>query len=316
MPSNRISRLALALVFVIASLAGLATAAYGAPRPAEYSLPGNAVFPEGVAFQDRTGYFFVSSTQDGTIFRGHVEDEAASVFLAGGLAGRTAATGLKVDEEGRLFVSGAGTGRMFVYDTASGALLASFQTTRTPTFVNDVAVAKDGSAYFTDSLSPFLYRVFWNGSTWAMEEWLTFTGTPLAYVAGFNVNGVVATPDGKYLLVVQSNTGKLFRIAVDSKQVMEVDLGGGSVPAGDGLLLKGHRLYVVQNAFNRIAEVQLSGDYLTGDIAGYLNDPSFDVPTTAAEARGRLLVVNAQFNARGDPTQLDLPFTVSSVKFP
>jgi Cu-Zn family superoxide dismutase len=43
-------------------------------------------------------------------------------------------------------------------------------------------------------------------------------------------------------------------------------------------------------------------------------DPSFGFPTTAEVLRGRLLVVNSQFDRRGG--SLDLPFTVSSVKLP
>lgn len=41
-----------------------------------FVLPGDAVFPEGVAYQPSTGDFFVSSTSDGTIFRGNVRGGA------------------------------------------------------------------------------------------------------------------------------------------------------------------------------------------------------------------------------------------------
>ena len=32
------------------------------------------------------------------------------------------------------------------------------------------------------------------------------------YEAGFNANGIAATPNGKRLIIVQSNTGKLFTV--------------------------------------------------------------------------------------------------------
>jgi hypothetical protein len=38
-----------------------------------YVLPGEQVFPEGVAYQSDTGDFYVGSTTDGTVFRGNVE---------------------------------------------------------------------------------------------------------------------------------------------------------------------------------------------------------------------------------------------------
>jgi Cu-Zn family superoxide dismutase len=288
-------------------------AAAASPRPDRYILPGDAVFPEGIAFQDSTGYFYVSSTGDGAILRGHVSETTASVFLPGGQDGRTFATGLKVDREGRLFVSGGSTGRMFVYNTANGALLASFATTRSPNFINDVAVAKNGDAFFTDSLNPVIYRVFRNAGGYQFEEWLNLTGTAITYVAGFNLNGIVATPDGRYLIVVQSNTGKLFRITIATKAIVPINLGGATVTAGDGLLLKGRTLYVVRNSFGQIVPVQLSGDLTRGQLLAPITDPSFAFPTTVAEARGRLLVVNSQFNTRGTPAGPVLPFYVSSI---
>lgn len=94
----------------------------------------------------------MSSTTDGAIYAGDVRDETLRIVLAGNTDGRTFAAGLAVDAESRLYVSGGGTGKLFVYD-ASGALLASFAAGSAPTFINDVAVAKDGSAHFTSSCS-------------------------------------------------------------------------------------------------------------------------------------------------------------------
>ena len=47
-----------------------------------------------------------------------------------------------------------------------------------------------------------------------LPVFLDFTGTALQYTAGFNVNGIAATPDGRYLVLAQSNTGKLYRVGV------------------------------------------------------------------------------------------------------
>ena len=105
-----------------------------------YPLPGEEVYPEGVVYDEGTGNFYVSATADGEIFRGSVGEagQEAEVFLEGGRDDRTSATGLALDGEGRLFVSGGETGRMFVYDTQSGDLVDSFQSDRQETFVNDV----------------------------------------------------------------------------------------------------------------------------------------------------------------------------------
>src|SRR5688572_17332202 len=102
---------ALALLPILLAVGSAASpTGYAAPRPSEYILPGETVFPEGVAFDQRTGFFYVSSTTDGTIFRGELSEEMTSVFLPGGQDGRTTAVGLKVDDQGRLFIAGGGTG--------------------------------------------------------------------------------------------------------------------------------------------------------------------------------------------------------------
>lgn len=289
-----------------------------APRPTSYILPGDQVFPEGVAYQRGTNTFFVSSTTDGTIFRGELDNPTTSVFLPGGSDGRTAAVGLKADELGRLFIAGGNTGQLFVYDSRSGELLAKFDNGLDATFVNDVAVSlRENAAYFTDSVSPYLYRVAQNAQgEWTYEVFLDFTGTPFVYQPGFNANGIAATANGRYLIIVQSNTGRLFRVDVATKQVTPIDLGGESVTFGDGILLQGRTLYVVRNQLELIVRIQLSNDLLSGRVVSSTTDPSFAFPTTIARARGRLLVVNSQFDKRGPGLTPDLPFTVSSVPIP
>ncbi len=310
----------LVLALLVAGLvltARPAAAQNGGPRPTSYILPGDQVFPEGIAFQPGTGDFFVSSTTDGTIFRGNVKEPVASVFLPGGADERTTAIGLEVDAEGRLYVAGGGTGRLFVYDTGTGELLAAFSNGTSPTFVNDVAVTRQGDAYFTDSSSPFLYRVYSDASgDLAFEKWIDFTGTALQYQPGFNLNGIEATPDGRYLIVVQSNTGGLFRVDTLTREVAPIDLGGATLTMGDGLWLQSHRLYVMRNALGLLEEVRLSGDYTRGRVVSSTADPSFAYPTTLVQARGRLLVVNSQFDKRGPGLTPDLPFTVSSIRVP
>ena len=282
-----------------------------------YVLPGDAVFPEGIAYQPSSGAYFVSSTTDGSILRGTLRDAAATVFLPAGGDGRTTATGLKVDSRGRLFVSGAGTGQMFVYDATTGGLLGKVSNGLTPTFINDVAVTSAGDAYFTDSMNPILFKVAADANgQYTLESWLDFTGTALTYQTGFNLNGIAASEDGKYLIVVQSNTGKLFRIEIATKAVSEINLGGATVTNGDGILLNGKTLYVSRNQQGLIVKLQLSDDLASGSVVSSTTDPLLAYPTTLAWAEGRLLVVNSQFNKRGPGLQPVLPFTITSMPAP
>src|SRR5687767_13519454 len=90
--------------------------------PTRYVIPGSSVFPEGIAFDQRTQSVFVSSTTNGAIFRGDAGGETLELFLPPGTDGRTTAIGLEVDDDGHLFVAGGGTGFIFVYDATTGEL--------------------------------------------------------------------------------------------------------------------------------------------------------------------------------------------------
>jgi len=290
--------------------------------PTTYELPGQQVFPEGIAAHRETGDFFVSSAADGTIFRGNVGQPVLQPFLAAGGDGRTGALGLELDGSGRLFIAGAMTGRLFVYDTATGLAVGTFDTGSAPaSFVNDVTVTPSGDAYFTDSFSPYLYRLTPDGqSGFTFERFIDFTGSPIVYsrgadfVSGINLNGIVSSADGRYLVVAQTNTKKLFRIAVADKTITPIEVQGTEL-AGDGLLLDGQTLYVV-NESSSIAVVQLTADFTSGTVRSTLTDPSFKFPTTITRVGTCLLVVNAQFDKQAPNLSPELPFTISSVPLP
>jgi Cu-Zn family superoxide dismutase len=288
----------------------LAATAAATPRPSAYVLPGDAVFPEGIAFDQHTGHFYVSSTNDGSILRGHVNEPAASGFIAG-TTGPFSSIGLEVDD-GRLYVAGGPTGTARVYDASTGALLRVF-TSGAGGFLNDLAVAMNGDVFVTDSFRPVLWRIPAGATGGALEPWVDLTGTPMQYTTGFNANGIVATPDGKYLIVSQSNTGEQFRVDLATKEVVQIDLGGEAVN-GDGIELRGRTLYAASSGL--IAKVRLAGDFLSGEVVSRTGDPSFSSPTTIAIARGRLLVVNSQFDRLFGGLPPVLPFTVSSIPIP
>ena len=289
----------------------------GGPLPTRYVLPGSTVFPEGIAYERGTQRVFVSSTTNGTVFAGDASDETLSVFLAPGGDGRTTAVGLEVDNNGHLFVAGGGTGFVFVYDAATGALVAKLSGGSSPTFINDIAVDKDGVAYVTDSQSPVIYRLVPNATGgYTLERWLPLAGTPIVYTTGFNLNGIVASSNGKYLYTVQSNTGKLFRIEIATKAIVQLDVGGALFPNGDGLEIQGNSLYVLQNQQELITELRLQPNQARATVVSQTTDPSFMYPTSLVEARGRFLVVNSQFDRRGPGLSPVLPFTVSVVPVP
>ena len=56
---------------------------------------------------------------------------------------------------------------------------------------------------------------------------------------GFNLNGIEATLDGRTLIVVNSAKGLLYTVDARTGASAEIDLGGATVPTGDGILLVG-----------------------------------------------------------------------------
>lgn len=282
-----------------------------------YVLPGQNVLPEGVAV--RGGTYYVTSTNGGAVYRGDLRQRRAEIFLPPGQHGRTFAAGIKATAT-RLVIAGGPTGLVSVYDRRNGSRVAQFSNDlpADQTFINDVAIAPNGDAYVTDSVRPVLYRIpaaklaRHRAGVQPLTVFRNFTGTALQYQDGFNANGIVATPDGRFVLVGQSNTGRLYRVRLADGAVSRVDIDGGALTAADGLVLLDFRvLYVVRNSFERVVEVRLGPSYGSGRVVSVTTSPAFQFPTTAAVAGNRLLLVNSQFGGPGEP-----PFTLTSIPLP
>jgi sugar lactone lactonase YvrE len=300
----------LVLLCALAALVAVATAGSVA-RPSAYALPGSNVFPEGIDYWGKTGQYFVSSTGDGSVLRGEIDEPAAAPFAAP--AGPFSAIGVRVDKRnGLLYVAGGPTGTVRVIDAVTGALLKTF-TSGPGGFLNDLIVAQNGDVYVTDSFRPTLWRIRAGAPAGALEAWLSFASTPLQYTPGFNVNGIVETQGGRYLIIVQSSTGKLFRIDVGTQEVQAIDLGGQLVN-GDGLELDHKTLYAV--AAGAIVKVEFDQGFASGTVVSRTTDPSFLSPTTLTLVGKRLLVVNSQFARRNGGLPPILPFTVSAIDAP
>jgi sugar lactone lactonase YvrE len=249
---------------------------------------------------------------DEGVYAGDLRTGQGAVLVPGD-TGRTH-VGMSFDARtGYLFVAGGPTGHGYVYDTASGKSVADFQFAAAPTFVNDVVITRRG-AYFTDSMQPVLYFVPLSrrgalpdpADVAEIELGGDFEFVPNA----FNTNGIVATPNGKSLVIVNSTRGELYRVDPASGEASLIDLGGGSVLNGDGMLLDGKTLYVVQNSNNQIAVVRLKRNLSAGEIVDTLTDPDFAVPTTIVKFREALYAVNARF---GTPVTPDTEYWVARV---
>ncbi|MEV5829269.1 superoxide dismutase [Spirillospora sp. NPDC052242] len=283
---------------LIVPAAPTAAAAESRPAvfPATIRLP-DGFRPEGIA----TGpgpVAYIGSMADGAIYRADLRTGRGAILARGP---GTPALGLKTDGRGRLFVAGGTGGDARVLDVRTGRVLASYRLATGPTFVNDVVLTRD-AAWFTDSTDPVLYKLPLHGGRLpAGALRIPLTGD-LVYGSGFNANGITPTPDGRALLVVQSNTGGLFRVE-PSGETRRVDLHGESLPEGDGLLLRGRTLYAVQNRLNTVAVLRLNAAGTEGRVVRRVGHPRlFDVPSTMAAFGSRLYLPNARFTTTPTPS--------------
>ncbi len=289
----------------------------------------NGFQPEGIT-SGSGNTFYVGSIPTGAVYRGDLRNGKGAVLVPAQV-GRSA-LGMKYDHRnGLLYVAGGQTGYAYFYDAKTGANVAAIQLTTLPSFINDVVITKD-AAYFTDSSQPTLYRVplvhVHSGGLHPMPPSQAIPlGGDYKFTSGvINANGIVATPDGQALTIVNTLQGTLYKVDPATGIATRIDLGGDAVPNGDGLLLQGNILYVVQNRLDQIAVVRLNfasnagaivdtdpsplfrlptatphTDFITGKIIGTITSPLFHVPTTIASFGNDLYVVNARFGTPPTP---------------
>lgn len=283
---------------VLGSLMLTPTSNAQAEFPDVIALP-NGFQPEGISAGRGTS-FYVGSLVNGAIYRGDVRTGAGRLLVRGKEG--NVAVGTEVDHRNRLWVAGGLTGKARVYNAETGKFRRKYRLApANASFINDVVVTKR-AAYFTDSLRPRLFVApLGTDGRLPRARQLDFSGE-LVYQPGFNVNGIEASPNGRTLLVIQSNTGKLFTVNAATGRTRQVDLHGASLANGDGLLRHGRTLYVVRNVNDLIAVVRLAADYRSGRVVDTLRDPDFIVPTTVARIGSALYAVNARFGRPQTPT--------------
>lgn len=283
------------------------------------------MFPEGIT-EGPDGTFFVGSSNDGTLFRIHRDRREAEVWSEAGRDGRTELLGLHVDPRGRLVCCGASTGLVFVYDVASGALVARRRVPSETALLNDV-VTDHAFAYVTDSARPVLWRVPLDvdgaGGVGEPELWVDL-GQAGAPDDSF-LNGIVVDRDRGVLLVVAQVYGALWRVDLATGEPVPVDCAGLELGA-DGMLLRDAagqtRLLGLTNRGETretvtfaLTVLRLDEDRRCAELVTEVPLPveEYDVPTTLAEDGDRVLVVCGQVMHPDDPRP---PFVVRALPLP
>jgi sugar lactone lactonase YvrE len=302
--NRKILFLTLVLVLLALPLAAAARPVYPAVIPLQ-----NGLTPEGIT-GGKGHTFYYGTLTGGAIFRGNYRTGDIEPLVAPDPS--RIAVGMAFDQRsGLLYVAGGFFGTARVYNVADGSQVAAIQLASPPplpppfiTWINDVTITRN-AVYFTDSFQATIYRVPLGAAGFLPDppqvEPIPLSGefvlepqpTPPDFI--INANGIVATPDDRWLLIVNSFDGRLYRVDPGTGYAREIDLGGLSVPTGDGLVLHGQTLYVVQN-INQISVIKLAADFASGTVTDILANDAFRVPTTAALFGNALYAVNARFD--------------------
>lgn len=307
----------IAATLVATPATAVPTAAGAMARPDTYTVSSaSGLKTEGIAIGP-DGSMFVTSDATGQIFAGNVRLPDLKPFPATGAAARGTSLGIRV-VGGQLWSVGAN--RLTVHNR-SGKLMQSRTVPVGPLgapTLNDLAVTAT-HVYVTDWANPILYRAERRGSqVGEFEPWIDFRSVIPQFPAQYwLLNGIVASEDGRTVLVSSNGTATVWRIDVATRTVTAVDMGDEPAFGPDGMVLRGTTLYAVFNygvphgVYVAQLDPTLSSGTVTHRILTDAAGEPFRDPTTVAVYRCRLYVVNhqdstpaqvSQVSAVSDPT--------------
>jgi sugar lactone lactonase YvrE len=289
-------RRAFALALVVAAVSGL----HAADRP-EITFTDGKIFPESLTSTKNGTIYFGSLGQD-SVYRATGKEEKASVWIQPKANGLMTVLGVFADEPaGTLWVCASATGGRggapVVGETALKAFSlkdASFKASYpfpNGGLCNDIAVAKDGTVYATDTTGARVLRLKKGASAfdaWAADAMLLGT-----------VDGVALLADGN-VYVNSVGQGTLLRIPV------KADGSAGPITKletsrpltqPDGMRSVGSKTMLLVEGAGRLDEVTIMGDKAEIKVIR----EGLTGPTAVTLTAGMAYVAEARLNFRNDP---------------
>ena len=284
--------------------------------PAIIDLP-NGFYPEGIVLGNGND-LYAGSLYHGGIYKMDLRTGSGAMLVPAQI--NRIAVGLDFDPRTNyIFVAAGFDGHAYVYDALSGAEVGAFQLTTTG-FINDVIITEN-AAYFTNSFAAEFYKLPL-GIDGSLPDPGAAITIPLSgdftMVQGFNANGIVANDDGTKLIIGNSGSAALHSVDAATGVATTINVGG-PVPTNDGLVLRGNKLYVVQNFINKITVIKLNDSWDSGVVLDIITDPNYRIPATAAIKGNMIYAVNAKFDLAVPPIfggEFDetIPYEVVGVK--
>lgn len=316
------------LVLAVSALSAQPVQAGGKPggKPFAKIVPAlTGAAPEG--FTIGKGSTAYNGSIDGSIYKvdlrtgqGEVLVPAEPVFDL--FAGDCYKLGMRVDPRSNyLFVAGCQVGNAMVFDADTGEEVANYTLAPFGTVINDLAITQD-AVYFTDFsglTGPLLYRLplSRNGrlpnSDGILPIALTgdFSTDDQNGGSGYKANGIVATPNGKTLIVGNSNNAQIYRVDPATGHSDRIIVDPPLVGFIDGIVLRKGMLYILTpfgddpdgdfTGADWVQVVALDKEMLTGTRVGIITDPDMDGVASGAMFGNSLYVNNARYNTFPGP---------------
>ncbi len=277
------------------------------PSRTAFTIDEPDLLAEGVAYDRKTRRVFVSSGAKRKVLSVSPEGEVKDL-VAPETGGIYAVLGLEVDVERRALWAAsaaapfmanakpedAGKSALFQFDVDTGALRGRHELPGPPSLANDLAIARDGSVYVSDSMRGTVCKLAPGASR--VEELApadTFEGP----------NGVAIGPDGAAVFV--ADMFGLSRVDPKDGRVTRLEPHDSRIQLGgiDGLVSAPGGLIAIQNLIGR-GRVWRIGIRDSGEIGEVTlleaNHPAHENPTTGEIGiDGFYYLANPHFQGRG-----------------
>ncbi|CAI9112201.1 OLC1v1012616C1 [Oldenlandia corymbosa var. corymbosa] len=219
-----------------------------ARRPHVINFRAHNLYPESFVWDPKDQHFIVGSLRHPSLQS--VSDAGVSETLISdpSLPPNTSFLGLSIDRQRRRVLvcvhrqSSPPFNALASYEISSGKrifLTPLVGDSESHDVANDVAVDYSGNAFVTNSGADLIWKVNVDGEASILSKSKVFKSHPVDETAFYHkcgLNGVVYHSNG-YLLVVQSNTGKLYKVDTDSGSAKTVILNK-DITAADGVAIR------------------------------------------------------------------------------
>lgn len=264
-----------------------------------FSIPEHDFYPENVAFDPRSGDYFLGSMGQSRILRIH-PDGSYEDFVSGLEPLLQTTVGMKVDARRRYLWVCTGRYTLFggkadgpsrtgvlLFDLDGGTLLQSWMVDQPDPghIFNDLALAANGDVYVTTTLFGRVYRI----SPDAEEMEL------LLDVPENQTNGITLDPEGRYLFFTLGRT--VSRLDLRTRELKEVPVPDGAGVGIDGMYFVDGALVVLKPRLKQIVRLVLDSSMGAVTRLEVLADgePSFDYPTTGVMVGPDLVFVATSY---------------------